>query len=73
MKSKQASERKASKSPASFKSSPQKKSSRPGSKEARLKRLGKFVDSKPDAKKSNFGKAGKPKPAGTPTFKRQKK
>ena len=52
-----------------------KKSSRPGTKEARLKRLGKYVDTKPDNnKKGSFGKSSnRPKPSGTPTFKRQKK
>jgi hypothetical protein len=76
MKSKSFTERKSSKSSQSS-SKPQasKKSSRPGTKEARLKRLGKYVDTKPDNnKKGNFGKSSsRPKPSGTPTFKRQKK
>ena len=58
LKSKQAGERKTSKSLTPNKSTPNKRSSRPGSKEARLKRLGQYVDSKPDTKKSGFGKPG---------------
>lgn len=76
MKSKNFGERKASKSsPSSPKTQAAKKSSRPNTKEARLKRLGKYVDTKPDNnKKGSFGKSSnRPKPSGTPTFKRQKK
>ena len=47
------------------------KSSRPSTKEARLKRLGKFVGDKKDSKPQKGGKPSS-KRVGTPTFKKKK-